>query len=77
MKYEIVDLEENDTDRIGQIAKFLYQCFRKNAPEWLPNLESCNEEIQKSFQADRCSRVLIDRDGNALGWITWTCGRVN
>ena len=69
MKYEIVDLEKSDKDRVDQIAGFLYRCFQKNAPEWLPNLESCRQEVNKSFQTDRRSRVLIDSHGIALGWI--------
>lgn len=69
MTYEIINLEKEDKSRIDQIAKFLYQCFQKNAPEWLPSLKSCRREVNKSFQEDRRSRVLIDGDGNAVGWV--------
>ena len=66
----IVDLRDSDVDRINQIAQFLYKCFRKYAPEWLPDLESCKDEVEESFEPGRRSRVLIDSDGKALGWIS-------
>ncbi len=66
----IVDLRDSDGDRIDQIAEFLFKCFRKYAPEWLPDLESCKEEVQESFEPGRRSRVLIDGDGRALGWVS-------
>jgi len=69
VKYEIVNLGKNDENYIHQIAQFLYRCFQKNAPEWLPDLESCKQEVHKSFQSNRRSRVLIDSDGVALGWV--------
>ena len=66
----IVDLRDSDGDRIDQIAEFLYKCFRKYAPEWLSDLESCKEEVQESFEPGRRSRVLIDGDGQALAWVS-------
>jgi aminoglycoside 6'-N-acetyltransferase I len=69
MKYQIIDLHEEDTARVEQIAWFLYSCFQTNAPAWLPDLESSRREVAKSFQPEKRSRVLIDKDGMALAWV--------
>lgn len=69
MPCEIVDLLPSDEDHVNEIAQFLYECFRKYAPEWVPDLESCKKEIQESFQPGRRSRVLLTEDGRAAGWI--------
>jgi len=75
VKYEITDLDKGNKERIDQIAQFLFQCFRKNAPEWLPDSESCKQEINKSFQPNRRSRVLMDDDGIACGWVGAITGK--
>src|SRR5437870_2681748 len=43
--------------------------FKEHWPDAWPDMESALEEVRESFQADRISRVAIDEDGTALGWI--------
>ena len=66
---EIVDLVETDVARIEEVAEFLFAGTRKYAPDWLADLDACREEIHESFAANRRSRVLLDDQGRAVGWI--------
>ncbi len=65
----IVDLTENDEDLIDQIAGFLPDCFRRFSPEWVPTIEIAQEKVFESLSGGRRSRVLIDENRTALGWI--------
>ncbi|MEM7362820.1 MAG: GNAT family N-acetyltransferase [Pseudomonadota bacterium] len=65
----ILDLRPEDTDKIEQIAQFLFACFRKYSPTWLPDMAACHEEIKESFASNRRSRVLMDAEDRAVGWI--------
>ena len=69
MTPQIIDLLETDAAQIEQVAQFLYACFRKYAPGWLPDIVACREEVQESFQAARRSRILLDDQGRPIGWI--------
>lgn len=65
----IVDLTESDTDLIEQIVVFLPDCFREFSPAWLTDTGVAREEVTESLAVERRSRVLIDEERNALGWI--------
>lgn len=69
MALRIIDLLESDTTHINEVAEFVYRCFEKYAPDWLPNVAACHEEIKESFATGRRSRVLLDDQGRAIGWI--------
>jgi len=66
---EIIDLKESDLEHVSEISYFLFDCFKKYSPEWLPNLEMCHDEIVESFAPDRKSRVMVDSEGVPIGWI--------
>lgn len=65
----VEDLTGDDSERIDQIATFLVDCFRQYSPTWLPDRAACLEEIEESFAEDRRSRVLLDDQDAAVGWI--------
>jgi len=67
--HQIVELKHSDELWIDDISGFLYTCFRKYSPEWLPNLEASREEVKESFQQNRRSRVLL-KGGKVIGWIS-------
>ena len=62
----IVNLAQVDESDRQQIALVLIKAFKG---QWLPDLDSALEEIQESLRPDHVSRVAIDDDGRALGWI--------
>ena len=66
---QIEDLTSNDPERIEQVATFLPACFQQYSPNWLRDRAACLEEIEESFAADRRSRVLLDDQRTAVGWI--------
>lgn len=53
---------------IDQIAAMLVEAFRDHTPGW-PDHAAGLEEVRQSFGAGRISRVAIDDDRNAIGWI--------
>ncbi|MFT7245503.1 MAG: hypothetical protein ACI82A_002871 [Candidatus Azotimanducaceae bacterium] len=61
---KIVDLVSSDSERIDLIARFLFGCFRKYAPTWLPDHAACLRQINRSLEADKSSRVMLDDDGH-------------
>lgn len=65
----IRDLTPNDHTLIEQIAEILVAAFGQNWPEAWPDKESALKEVQESLQAERISRVALDAQGEALGWI--------
>lgn len=69
MNARIVDLEENDADRIDQLAHVLLESFARFSPDWLPTLEDAIEEVTESFEPGRLSRVLVNEADDVLGWI--------
>jgi aminoglycoside 6'-N-acetyltransferase I len=69
MALRIIDLVESDTTHIDEVADFVYRCFQKYAPTWVPDITACREEIKKSFDADRRSRLLLDDRDQPIGWI--------
>jgi aminoglycoside 6'-N-acetyltransferase I len=65
----ITDLDPSDENAIQQIAAMLVEGFQVHYPDAWPDIESALQEIRESFAPDRISRVAIDEDGVAVGWI--------
>lgn len=70
---EIFDLKKTDTVFIRQISEFLFECFKKYSPEYLPDITACKAEISESF--NEISRVMVNDHGEAIGWIGAIRGR--
>jgi aminoglycoside 6'-N-acetyltransferase I len=66
---QIQDLSSEDKRAIEQVAKMLMEGFGEHWPDAWPTLEEAVEEVHESFEKGRISRVAIDADGSALGWI--------
>src|SRR5690606_18446572 len=67
----VVDLRPEDEETIQQIAHILVAAFQKHYPNAWSTLEDALEEIHDSFSDDmpRISRVALDENGRALGWV--------
>ncbi|MEO8285757.1 MAG: GNAT family N-acetyltransferase [Chloroflexota bacterium] len=65
----ITDLLPEDTTTINQVAAILVAAFAEQSPDFCPTLDSAIEEIRESFAPDRISRVALDDDNTALGWV--------
>ncbi len=65
----IVTLSPNDEPYIQQIAVMLVEGFNHHWPDAWPDIDSALKEVRESFAEGRISRVAIDDDGMALGWI--------
>jgi aminoglycoside 6'-N-acetyltransferase I len=65
----IIDLPAGDNNLITQAATLLVEGFRDCAPDAWPDMESALEEVHESFAADRISRVMVNDEGQVLGWI--------
>ncbi len=65
----VSDLTANDALLIEHIAAMLVSAFAQLAPAAWPDLASARAEVHESFAEDRISRVAIDEQGVALGWI--------
>jgi aminoglycoside 6'-N-acetyltransferase I len=65
----ITDLEAGDESLVQSIAAMLVEGFRRNAPEAFPDLATAIAEVRESFAPDRVSRVAVDDQGRAVGWI--------
>ncbi|MCG8604622.1 GNAT family N-acetyltransferase [bacterium] len=66
---KITDLQQSGYQIIKQVADILVLGFKESAPDAWPDLISAMKEIQESFSTDRISRVALDANGNAIGWI--------
>lgn len=65
----IVDLHAEDEAAIQQVAAMLVAGFAEHWPAAWPDLEAAVAEVRESFGADHISRVAVDDDGTAVGWI--------
>jgi aminoglycoside 6'-N-acetyltransferase I len=65
----ITTLGPNDELLIREAAALLVDGFKLSAPEAWPNLESAIAAVRESFATDRISRIAIDDENAALGWI--------
>jgi aminoglycoside 6'-N-acetyltransferase I len=65
----ITDLRPDDHLCLEQVARLLVDGFREHAPEAWPDAESARREVGKSLGPGRMSRVALDGDGVAVGWL--------
>ncbi len=65
---KIVDLRPDDDERIGQVAQLLFEAFAY-LPDWPPTLDHARDEVRASFAPNRISRVALDDNGSAVGWV--------
>lgn len=66
---EIRELRPEAEELFRQVAGMLTVAFREHSPTAWPTLEDAEREVRDSFGPDRLSRVAVDREGSALGWI--------
>ena len=69
VKVRITDVEASDESLVQAIAAMLVDGFRQNAPEAFPDLATAIAEVRESLAPDRVSRVAVDDQGRAVGWI--------
>lgn len=65
----IEDLRRADTALIEQVAAMLVDAFAQHHPVAWPDRASARAEVAESFAEGRISRVALDDDGAAVGWI--------
>ena len=65
----IMDLRPDDAALIERVAALLVAEFAANWPEAWPDQRAAEAEVRESFTEGRLSRVALDADGRALGWI--------
>jgi aminoglycoside 6'-N-acetyltransferase I len=65
----ITDVDASDESLVEAIAAILVDGFRQNAPEAFPDIATAIAEVRESFAPDRISRVAVDDQGRAVGWI--------
>lgn len=66
---QIVDLRPEDETTIRQVAALLVAGFAEHWPDAWPTLGEALDEVRESFGAGRISRVALDEQGAALGWV--------
>ena len=66
---QICDLRADHTSTIDCIATLLVESFAEHWPDAWPDHASAVAEVHESFAPDRISRVALDLDGTAIGWI--------
>ena len=65
----ITDLSSSEREKIDQTAELLVAGFKEHWPNAWPDLTSALEEVEKSFNEGRISRVAQEKNGKILGWI--------
>lgn len=64
----IVDLQPDDNETIGQVAQVLMDAFA-HIPGFVKTRDDALDEIRQSFAPERISRVALDDNGEVLGWV--------
>jgi aminoglycoside 6'-N-acetyltransferase I len=64
----IIDLANDDEKIIEQVADLLIDAFA-HIPDYMKTRGEALAEIRESFAQKRISRVALDDEGNALGWV--------
>ncbi|TAH53035.1 MAG: GNAT family N-acetyltransferase [Chloroflexota bacterium] len=64
----IIDLKPEQQKLVEQVAIILRDAF-VHIPETWDTLDEARAEVMESFQPDRISRVALDENGDAVGWI--------
>jgi aminoglycoside 6'-N-acetyltransferase I len=65
---KIIDLTAEQTARIEQVAAILVEAFAR-FPDTFDTLDEARAEVLESFQPHRISRVALDENGAAVGWV--------
>jgi aminoglycoside 6'-N-acetyltransferase I len=65
----IIDLQPTDNQTIHEVAEMLVAGFAEHWPEAWPSIDSALETVRESFGPEHISRVALDEQGTALGWI--------
>ncbi len=65
---KIVDLRPDDDERIRQVAQLLVEAFA-HIPDWPRTLDHARDEVRESFAPNHISRVALDENGTAVGWV--------
>jgi aminoglycoside 6'-N-acetyltransferase I len=65
----IVDLRPGDHTLVRQVAALLVESFAEHWPNAWPDLAAALAEVHGSFGEGRLSRVAVDDDGIAVGWV--------
>ena len=69
-RLSIVDLARGGEEKtLGEAAALLVEGFRDDWPDAWPDLDAALEEVRDSLGEGRISRVALDHEGAALGWI--------
>jgi aminoglycoside 6'-N-acetyltransferase I len=69
LKVRITDLTGNDDSLNSEVARMLVGGFSVTAPDAFPDHQTALGEVRESFDAGRMSRVALDQNDNAVGWI--------
>jgi aminoglycoside 6'-N-acetyltransferase I len=64
----IIDLDETDRERIFQVAEILNVSFHGHCPDY-DNMQDALKKVTESFADHQLSRIAVDDDGKAMGWI--------
>jgi aminoglycoside 6'-N-acetyltransferase I len=67
---QMIDLDADNDRLIHQIAEMLVVGFAEHWPEAWPDYQSALDEVRESFSTGRVSRVALDEQGDAVGWIS-------
>lgn len=64
----IIDLKLEHQKYVAQVAAILVEAFA-HFPETFDTLEQARAEVLESFQPNRISRVALDENDDAVGWV--------
>ena len=64
----IIDLRPEHEQHIAQVAALLVEAFT-HIPDTWDTFEKARDEVLESFGAGRISRVALDENGDAVGWV--------
>ena len=69
MAERIVDLHKCMPSVAQQVAQMMFSSFKTIAPDWFSSLADAEKEVKETLTTEHISRVLLDADGQAVGWI--------
>jgi aminoglycoside 6'-N-acetyltransferase I len=69
MEVRIIDLIAGADTLVAEIATMLMDGFRQIAPTAFPTTERAVREIREALSSGHISRVALDEERNAVGWI--------
>ena len=64
---KIINLKPTDEKRIVQVGQILIEAFAHM--DYVKTIEAAVAEVRESFSNKRISRVALDENGDAIGWI--------